>query len=188
MQFTITSTRWIEELQRRQEALTSQRVCARLRVSEDLAWWFFQEFGTATRADPYSKAQGIGNMPRDAEGRYLILPLYGSELRFPGADGEQVVTSKVWHPGVYPRAFVRAALDNIRIDFAKSVAPFVARGEMNLAQEMLLNEVMIRALEAITENINQELTGIRDDGRLGGQSAAEAFSEGAEVVATGSES
>lgn len=121
-------------------------------------------------------------MPRDSQGRYLILPVYAKELRFPGPDGEEITAQKVWHPGVYPRAFVRNALDDIMKDFAATVAPYVATGQMNLAQEALMNEVMQRALELIVEQIDQELIGTRDDGRLGGQTAGEAFSEGAEIV------
>lgn len=176
--FTLTSNgAWVAELDRRLEQLRAQRLAARLRVSEEAFWWYIQEFGSASQAERGS----TGTQPRNADGDYLIEPVERPALVFDGADGLKFA-KRVWHPGVAPKHFVANALDDIRKQFATAIAPLVATGQMNLAREVLISEVMQDALRSILVNIAQDLKGTNSHGRLGNTSAADHFEQNAELV------
>jgi hypothetical protein len=173
--FKFTGARFADEIRRRREAITGRTLSARIRVPEELIWWYWQEFGTATRAT-------------DSE-RTAPYPIPGEDstskgVAFEGRDGGLVIRHRVWHPGVYPRAFVRMVIDEIVAGAWQDIADDLVHGRLAEAHEALLSKSLTRAKELIVESMAQQLTGTRPDGKLGGASASEVFNTQAEIVDT----
>lgn len=180
--FTLKSEKdaWVNELDRRLEQLRAGRIAARLRVSEECFWWYIQEFGSASHAERGS----TGTAPRDADGFYEIVPVHQPEMVWGGDERELTRSKHVWHPGVVPKHFVTTAIDEIKQEFKMQIAPLIMTGQVNLAREVLISEVMAKARDLIVTNIAQQLQGSSEWGRLGGQTAANNFEENAELIDT----
>jgi hypothetical protein len=171
--FKFKSTKFLAEIKRRREAVSAAVISARIRVPEEHVWWYWHEFGTASRA-----TMGTAN----AQG-YQIVPLNADILSFPTA-GERVFTHKVWHPGVYPRAIVRKVINQIVAEAFTDIAEPLAQGKLDLVRQILLERSIVRAKELIAHSMAQELIGTRVDGKLEGRDAASVFTEQAEIVDT----
>lgn len=174
MKLTFSSTRFLAALDQRIANVRSRTASARITVPEELIWWYFQEFGTASRAT-------MGTSNPDG---YEIVPIHGDFLKFPGKDGETVYSKAVHHPGVYPRAFIRRILDDIVNAAMKDVGQaLLANGySFDAVAQALIDYSLPRAKEMIVQSMAEELTGTRH--YHSGRSASEMFAEGAQIVDT----
>jgi hypothetical protein len=193
----LTSTLFIKELQARRRAFQGAMIAARIQVPSDLQWWYWLEFGTASRQDANAPVTGSG-------APYIIKPVNALSLYFPHANnpnsafrtpfsapgGETApgpddgrFASVVVHPGVRPHPFVRGTLGPIMRMVAEGFAQ-AAKGGLrpNVFQTYLVNEIMPQAIEMIAESLDAVAPGTREDGRLDGNSAADVFREEAEAV------
>lgn len=172
-----------EQIRKRQQAWSQAKVSARITVPDELSWWYWNEFGTASKADP---GRGSG-------APYPIEPVNGKALVFQGRAGT-VITSRVdAHPGVRPSRSVaesRQQIDQVMRDaVAKAIAQSADKPE--LVQEALQSAAR-QAVEIIGEAMNRNLQPSRDGdsefpnqaGRLGGggRRAGDVFVQNAQIV------
>ena len=166
MFFEVTSERFLSELERRAEAVAaSEPIISRIVVSDDLRWWYFQEFGT-TRF-------------------YPIFPVAAKALSWPAEGGGKVVVGHVdKHPPLKARHMVSSVLERIEEEIQSSVMQaLVSSGyEAQAVQIELRTSLMPRVKSIIAESFEQQLPGVRPDGKLGGRTAAQAFEDDATVV------
>lgn len=168
---------FLERIRLRSEKFASiQHIAATIVVPDDMIWWYYNEYGTATKSlvNP-----GIA---------YDIVPVNANSLAFPGADGGTVFAHAVLHPGIKPSKMVEMVREEIRVYVAKAVKEYFTEFDFDptLVKESLLSTIMPRVKEFITQSFAQQLTGVRVDGKLGGRSAAEVFDQEATVVDTSS--
>lgn len=183
--FAPTSTRFLNELKRRRQVF-NKPIVARLHVPPDLKWWYWQEFGTATRGEtPYASGSAYPIRPINAD--YLKFPdpenKYGSDprLELPESDGYARWFIVKAHPGIRPRRMVRQALSDIRQMAGHQLLPAIATFDPTIVRAVL-QQVMEQAKVMIVESFDKNLPGNRSDGRLGGQSAADVFAEQATIT------
>jgi hypothetical protein len=187
----LTSLKLVEHLKDRSRKAAGAKASAAITVPDELSWWYFQEFGTASRMDPDAPS-GTGS----PEG-YPIVPINGKALRLPIAAGHPTETivaevgppHTLMHPGVHPKSFVRSILPEIAS--TARVAAMQALGESALdataVREVLLNEVMPKVVDMIAESMAASgLAQRRTDGegKLGSESPSEAFKSAAQIVDT----
>jgi hypothetical protein len=167
---------FLQQLQKRINAYSGAVVAARVRVPDSLNWWYWNEFGTATRGD---QGRGSGHT-------YEIKPVTAEFLRFVGRNGLVFVKAIEAHPGIPPSRSVTRALPDIRRTVRELVhAAFTQHGADN---PKVLEGAIVEATEqakqhivdSMDRNLNQGV--LREDGRLEGRTAAQAFQVGAEVV------
>src|SRR6478752_1499987 len=120
MQFNVkTNGAFGAHLQRRIEAWHGRKIGARIRVPPELSWWYWQEFGTATR----------GDQPQASGHTYPIYPVNAKMLSWPGASGQRVFSHGVpAHPGIPPRRSVTKVLDDIRQETQEGVRAALREG------------------------------------------------------------
>lgn len=179
VKITPKSTKFLDELRKRQASFRGARIAARIQVPSDLSFWYFLEFGTASRQDSAAPIRGPGTS-------YPIYPVDANALSWPGPDGERIVRDKVLaHPGIRPHPFVRQTLPDIR-SFAKAdlIAALMGAGGFRTAnvKAQLLGNTMHRIVEMLSASLASAAPGTREDGKLDGNTAAEVFEEEAEVV------
>jgi hypothetical protein len=179
----VTSTKFVDELKARARSFRTTKVAARLQVPSDLSFWYWLEFGTATRRSPEAPYGG------GTSSNYLIKPIQRGdsstlEALHWGPEGGGVFAAQVMHPGIRPHPFVRPALNKIMQQFGKDLAAAFADGgfRTNVIRETLMNETMVFAKALIVKNLASAAPGTRPDGHLLGQTAAEVFDEESEIV------
>lgn len=149
----------------------SGQIVAKIVVPDDLKFWYFQEFGTASRGDAGGAA-------------YSIDPIHANSLAFPGPGGEKVFAKHVNHPGIPARHSVGKAMPQIEEDTAASITKALQSGA---ADDPSLLKVAVEqstqnAKELIVQSMEQNIPGTRADGKLLGRSAASVFDAEAQVV------
>jgi len=167
---TVTSRgQFLDRLAARRTAAQEATVIAsRIVVPEALAWWYYQEFGTA----PHQIA------PRDS-----------SQLVFP--DGGRV-SHPVQHPGTKPTRSVTKVLDEIEKAAAEMVRKAFLAGALDDPSLLrtAIHEATEEAKRLIVASIAQDLPGSRgptdpnypkQSGKLEGRTAAEVFEEMATI-------
>lgn len=163
-----------KRLQERAEAWSQARLGAKLVVSDESKWWYWQEFGTASQGDAGGSS-------------YTIDPVNATELRFP-AGGKMQYKAQVHHPGVKPRRSVTKALPDVNALLGSAVHEAFESGALDdpgILQDALMT-VMTEGKALIVQSIADNVPGVRalepEQGRLGGMTAAEAFDADANVV------
>jgi hypothetical protein len=188
VKITPKSMKFVDELRKRATSFRNAQIAARIQVPSDLSWWYFLEYGTASRQDASAPYRGSGE-------KYPIDPIDRGDssanldmLKFPGKDGESIYRAHVEHPGIRPHPFVRTTLPAIR-QFAKQDLIMALKGAGGMRagnlKLQLLNNTMPRAIEMIGETLATVAPGTRDDGKLQGNTAAEEWldeEDGAYVV------
>lgn len=169
----VISTKFLAEAQRRAKQFSGKKVAARIRANEDTQWWAYLEFGTALRGEnpAYQRT-------------YPIDPVNAKMLSWPGADGGRVFRSHVDHPGIHPHLIVRSVLKDIRTLAGAFLAEHLSGADTEQIRLLLLQEVMPQAKTMIVESIAERVTGTREDGKLHGQTAADAFAAGTTIEDT----
>ncbi len=194
----VVSTKFLAELRARARSFANRKCAARIRVPDELQWWYFIEFGTAGRSE--------GPFPHDP-GYYTIVPKYSSDLKFPAwtlneppgsglqvdADGN-VHLHHVYHPGIRPRAYIRTNLKEWVNMVSEGIASAVLLDEgqfrYGVVKEQLMHGIMPQIVADIGELLDQESVAghTREDGKLGGASAGDEWREEAEIVDVSGES
>lgn len=164
---------------------------ARVTVPAADSWWYFNEFGTATK---HSAPTSAGNAeiapippPIHGGGTYPIDPVNAKELRFPQG-GEVVFRSHVDHPGIRPSRSVTKALPEIEQVFMSKVSASFADGAADnpaQLQEVVLevaNEAKALIVQSMAENLNGTRSIEPELGKLGGRTASQVFDSDAQVV------
>lgn len=175
--------KFADELRARARSFRAAKIAARIQVPTDLSWWYFLEFGTASRRSSDAPYGG------GATGTYLIKPIDRGnnstlESLHWGPPGGGVFAAKVDHPGIRPHPFVRPSLSKIMQQFAADVAGALAREgfRANTVKQALINETMVFAKALLVANLAVAAPGTREDGNLLGLTAAEVFEEEAEIT------
>ncbi len=166
---------FLRQIEARATKWRGTKIAVRIKVPPELSWWYWQEFGTATRGDA-GRASGKP---------YDILPVNAKALSFPGPNGDRILTGSVRdHPGIKPRRLVESIRPEIRAQLLSKAHEAFKAGAGD--QPALLKEAMFSGTEQaktqIVESIADKLPGTRADGRLHGGTAASAFEAAAQVV------
>lgn len=183
----VVSTKLRSRLMRIANNMRGAQIAARIQVPSDLSWWYWQEFGSASRQ------RSDAPFPGGIGGNYTIKPIdresngddYASvKVLHWGPEGGGVFAPSVSHPGIRPRLFVRQAIPQIMRQFGADVAAALKGGAYteNVLKRVLMEQTMPYALALIVSNLETAAPGTREDGRLLGNSAAETFEEEAEIV------
>jgi len=175
--FTVKSKLFLKELRRRRRAF-GPRISGRITVPPDLSWWYYHEFGTATLSELHPSKRW-----------YRIDPVNAKMLSWPDPNepGGRTFRPFTFHPGVRPRAIVRQVLGEIRQGAARDFESSMLAGGFNpeIVRQRLIDKTLVEALKAIVRSMAAELPGTRaDGGKLEGQSAADVFQNGAQIVDT----
>lgn len=163
--------------------MAGRQAAARITVTDELKFWYYQEFGTATHAE-----RGT-----DHPDGYTIDPVNAEALRLPMTSGHPDALlvphvgppNTVLHPGVEPKHMVTRVIDEIRE--ATSALVVAAMQEGSYTFEPVHQAVLKSASDAkevITASFEEQLPGERTDpqGQKLATSAAEAFADDAEIV------
>jgi hypothetical protein len=163
--FTIKGGGLKEELERRIAALQSQQVGFVIWVPDNMSWWYYHEFGT------------LGGYPIDpVNAKFLSWPE-------PQAQGGRRYAAHVTHPGNKPLHMVyRITLDAQEYTREAVMQAFQESGyDPEQLQFVMLNDVGPAVQQMIVDSIAEQLPGVRQDGKLMGESAAEAFAAESEI-------
>jgi len=189
--FTVKSLKFVEELARRRNSWSSSSstVSARLRLTEDMKWWYWVEFGTA-----FHGSMSINTPTNNPEGYRIPGPDYTArKLKFPDGRGGFHIRADVWHMGIHPHHMVSAALDDLP-DIAKvSVEEWLSKGTYDWAelQLVLYDQIMPRIVTRIGESFQERLNtgwidgypGVRtDDGAHLGRPAYQEFLANVQII------
>lgn len=181
-------------LERYKKWLGVKYVGSRIVVPPTLAWWYWQEFGTATGyslPDMGSLAGTRVNLaPRGPTGKYPILPTDKEKLlRFPW-QGKMIYKDSVSHPGITPSRSVTKTLPDVGATLCASVHEAFLTGMADDPERLksVLHLVAELARDNISEQLGRDL-GRRDmepdAGRLGGETAERVFYDAATIVDIG---
>ena len=163
MKFSFQSTKFAAELQRRLESIAGgpRVMSGLLHVPPELAWWYWQEFGTA--------------------GPYDIDPVNAKVLSWPTPEG-RAIAHHVKHPGIKPRRFVTDSLPEIRQKMAQDFMAVFTTFNPELYKQALLTSTLPEAKKIIVSAIEDRLPGTRIDGKLAGDTAANTFDSAATIT------
>ena len=178
-------------------------VAARIKVPATMKWWFWQEFGVATRR----RAVVQYNVPGPSTRGYTIEPVNAQILSFPNVNPsgggydlledptnpENVVAMRIpvdagnvrSHPGYEPRYMVRSVLPAIHRFAGESLLRSLIVRDYNMDQvrEDLISGIMPHVLDQLADSFNQNLDNYdRQDGRLSGEGAGDVLRREAEIV------
>lgn len=169
--------RFLKAMQERSARWKNVKIASRIEVPVELRWWYWNEFGTATKGDPEHGASGH---------YYTIVPVAAKELRFPH-NGQMVFSKEVPHFGVKPSRSVTKVLVEIRENASAAVHDAFLHGAADDPQILKLTifHATQKAKELIVESMSRNIPGVREAepelGRLGGARASDVFEESAEV-------
>lgn len=141
-------------------------MAARIVVPPDMAWWYYQEFGTT---GPYPID------PKDPN-RWLKLPPKGMN---------DIYWKHVEHPGVEPKLYITEIEQEILQVSADLLARGLIEGNYSSAYcaEVLNAQVMPTVRDMIAESMRNHLNASREDGgQLKGQEPADVFIANATIV------
>lgn len=170
---------FFDMLQARAKEWANAKIAARIVVPDDLRWWYWQEFGTATGG----RSHQVDETGGASGSKYEIRPTNVAMLSWT-ENGQTVYRPVVQHPGVPSHHFVTRTLqDNLEMASIKIVAAMDrSKWNVDTVRQSLLEEVMPRVKENIVEMIGLTLGGGDPDGKLGGRSAAEVFEAESQIV------
>lgn len=205
MSFTVSFTGNVTKiLEARAAAWASKKVlAARLTVPPELAWWYWNEFGTAGETQPaeFNKVSqwstGPITGPTGAPTSYKIKAsgINALELVFRTGEGTLFRGEEVTHPGIRPSRNVQKALPMIQLRIMEGVRSTIKAGLLDNPTLILgtFKNSLEQAKTLITEQMQKNMgkpTGRppikedsfdRDLGRLEGRPAHTVFA-GAAVV------
>lgn len=167
----------------RQSLANVSYFAGRLVVPEQMKWWYWQEFGTATRGEkPYASGQ-----------TYSIAPVVAKALRWPNAtvpteaDGSRIQSFVIAHPGIPPHRFVQKSLRDVRLIASSNLHDTLKGGvlrRLHTVRLSLIQKTMVAAKNRISQEIAAELPGTRPDGKLFGGAASVAWLRHVRIVDT----
>lgn len=167
---------------------SKRRVAAAIHTPESMAWWYFNEFGTAGKRDP--DAPG----PAGVGGAYPITASKGKMLVFQDSSGEKQFREKVQHPGTKPSRFTTLSKPEYHKAIVEAVTTAL-RGSRYISPEMVeapLVHSVQTAKQIIADRIRTTLQQKKwhdpaspypnQRGKLGGELAADVYERDALVV------
>lgn len=179
--FSLQSMNFIPELRARRSSFHG-KVAYRVTVPSDLSWWYWLEFGTAGRQDSAAPVKTAH------PGTYPIDPVNAEALYFPDAHapnspGGGRFAFHIDHPGIRPRLIYRGVRDDILLAAARGIGRGFIQEGVRLAtlRTVLRDDVMPYAIEKMGEALDLAAPGVREDGRLDGNTAGEVWREEAEI-------
>ena len=195
IKFKVKSEKLADEFQKRLKDFSGQTAKATLVVGPEADFWYYQEYGTATRRD--AAAGG----PTAA---YTIKPVTPGvkSLRFPDFEGkyegldhdeagyayaDKIPSSRsregVSHPGVFPQAFVRDSIPEIMSQISDLLKTALRASGITFAamRDVIHGPALRIAKDLITEKMSERLRGTRLDGRLQNSTASDVFHSSARV-------
>jgi hypothetical protein len=163
--FNLQKSLFLKELNKRARDFSARRTIAyRIRVPEDLKFWYWLEFGTAGRQDadaPFKTAHS---------GTYPIDPVHAGALSWGDAthpnDGNGGrFQMHVDHPGIRPRLIYRGVRDDI-LFFARSVlSKSLSMGiEVASLKSALRTVVMPYAVAQMGKRLDEQAPGVKARG------------------------
>ncbi len=152
---------------------------ARVVVPPALAWWYYQEFGTA---GPYTIAAKDTTYSVNNESNPHQLVFFSKNA------GGLVTRGKVLHPGLKPAAFVRKALPTIEQEIQRRISQVLRAKSVDSPEDIqaaVLHSVQF-AKEEITTSMAAQLGHFQDGddpafGKLEGRRPEDVFRENATV-------
>jgi hypothetical protein len=194
MDFSVKSDGLFLKLLERRKAVWSGEgnFSYRLRVPPTLSWWYYQEFGTATKfQQPPTSVGGfkVAKLSGNKSGgnKYKIEAVNAKLLRFP-YDGRMIYKLRVMHPGVEPARFVASSLTEIDAEVRRQVRNAFEYGAIDNPKILkgYVESAVVKAKDLIATNMSRTLNGTREveaeGGKLGGRDAASVFDDQAEIV------
>lgn len=164
--------------ERRIKACSGRSIEMGIHTPDDIAWWYYNEFGTATQATGPVRRTGRYRIVPRPPNRYLIFPW----------NGELVAFTSVLHPGTKASHFTLLASKEYRKAIRRAFHEAVRSGgtdDMQKIRESLLHSMQL-AKEAIAESMSrllqQEQYHDEGHGKLKGRKAHEVYLERAQVV------
>lgn len=165
-------------LDKRIKAWEKRSVAFSIHTPPEIAWWYYNEFGTATQATgPARKTGRYIIRPRDPIG-WLIFPWNGEMVKF----------RRVLHPGTKASHFTLLAQKAYRKVIRDAYKKAVEGGGLNdpeMVKTALLHS-MQQTKELIAESMSRQLQQVpyhdEDGGKLKGRKAHEVYRELAQVV------
>jgi hypothetical protein len=152
------------KLQSMRSKFQGTKIAGKLTVPDELRWWYYHEFGTATA--------------------YPIDVVFAKDLRLPETAQfpEATYVPRVgppyteMHPPIAARHMVGKVVDDI-LKYAAQTIGIALQGNLDpeAAHEALMSNVLPYAVDRITTSFAEQLPGTSVEGRLQGESAAEAF-------------
>lgn len=172
----------MSKIQERRSKWSAGKLGAKIVVPPELEWWYWLEFGTASRGDAGGPS-------------YSITPVDSTYLVFP-QEGATTFSKGVQHPGVAPRRSVTKVLPNIETDTLQKINAALHAGAADdpaLMQDALMSAVM-QAKALIVDSISVNIPGTRpvnvkypkQSGKLLGNTAASVFDSAAQIVPSSS--
>jgi len=153
-----------KKLQAMRGRFQGTKVAGKLTLPPEMKWWYYHEFGTATA--------------------YPIDVIFAKDLRLPETAQypEAIYVPRVgppyteMHPPIAARHMVGKVVDDI-LKYAAQTIGVALRGNLDpqVAHEALMTQVLPYAVDKITDSFAEQLPGTSVEGRLQGESAAEAF-------------
>lgn len=154
-------------------------IAAKIVVTPEMVWWYWQEFGTAAFAERSPSYPGY-DVPS--------VPDISITLRFQGEDGRIVLTKHVFTTGVPAKHMVSSIQDDIRKYAFTRIREVLKATKYNPAglEQVLLEDIMPRIKDMIKEsfadNLNEHAG--RQFGRLHGSTPEQEFENNATIVST----
>jgi hypothetical protein len=191
LQFSVESKGNLKSrLEQRIQRWRGETVAARIQVPPDLKWWYWNEFGTATKFSiPSTSTPGATIRPQPGQmktGYYEIDPVQAEALRFP-QNGQIVFRDQVDHPGLKPSRSVTKMLPSIAQRSQRAAAEAFHNGAAD--HPGALGQSLVAAAESAKQYICYAYDGDLgtralepSHGRLGGSTAAADFDSRAKVV------
>lgn len=186
----LTSLKLVDHLKERARKAAGAKLAAAVTVPDNLSWWYFQEFGTASRSELDSP---------HPEG-YEIHPVNGKGLRLPATEEhpEELAVPYVGppytklHPGVAPKSFVRSILPEIQQSARLQIMQALIESGLDPSAitDVLVDKIMPDVIEQIAASMERSGLAQRradGEGKLGDQAPADAFRNEAEIIEKGSD-
>jgi hypothetical protein len=163
-----------DQMNQRAQRWIGKSIGARIHVPDDLDWWVFQEWGTATRGEFGGAA-------------YAIDPVHAKMLAFPDSAGNTVFSRHVEHPGIPPRHPVLKVMPDIQAQAAQKINSALSEGGLDDPSnlQVAVTAAVTEARTQIAESMSKNIPGTRIDGKLLGETAASVFESQAVVIENG---
>lgn len=190
MRLQLESLKLTKQLQDKAKQFANRRIAGLLQASDDIAWWYYQEFGTATRFDPGDYNGFVP--PSTAPGGYEIHPVNAQAILLPATSAypQEAIIPYIGppftalHPGVVPKMFVRRILPQIDEQSTQALASALVHSgyDPQEVKDVLLQDVLPAAKQAIVSSIAESLNQNRPDGKLEGVDPATTFEAGTTIT------
>lgn len=180
-QFTPRSTKFLAELKTRVASLRKGTVAYRVRVPEDLKFWYWLEWGSAGRQDAGAPYQ------TEHAGTYPIDPVNKHVLRFPDASapGGMRFAFHVDHPGIRPRLIYRGSRAEILEYMSAALSlHFLDTGFRLGSLRAALMDTEEFAIDKMGAALDAAAPNTRADGRIDGETAGSVWRSEAIVEQT----